>query len=172
MMKRHHQDMPSYKLWDELSKFPRYKAQAERIMDKFCGDIDPSCLGFMDVYHHLAAIIPKGRTIYDLGCSYAFQAYYFRDHKAYVGVDLGKKKFRLFCPNTRHLEMSIRQFVETQRIEVPHFAICSYVPPWHNDNEDLVRRSFKHLFVYYPMNGDYPDFSASVVKYFSASVVK
>lgn len=30
------------------------------------------------------------------------------------------------------------------------FAICSYVPPWHNDNQAIVRENFKHLFVYYP----------------------
>ena len=149
--------MPSYELWERLLADPHYKVQAERIMNKFCGDIDPSCLGFMDVYYHLSMIIPKGRVIYDLGCSYAFQAYYFRSHKAYVGVDLGKKKFRLFCPNTKHLEMSIQQFVETQKVESPHFAICSYVPPWGGDNQELVRQSFKHLFVYYPASGDYPE---------------
>lgn len=37
------------------------------------------------------------------------------------------------------------------------FAICSYVPPWHDDNEELVRRAFKHLFVFYPTSGDHPE---------------
>jgi len=35
-----------------------------------------------------------------------------------------------------------------------NFAICALVPPWHDDNEKLVRNAFEHLFVYYPHNDD------------------
>lgn len=118
-------------------------------------DIDSDFMGFTDVYKHLAQIIPKDRVVIDLGCAYATQATYFQKHKAYVGVDLDTHDIpRVQTKNSQYYLMTIKEFIQT---ELPRFkdeklfAICSYVPPWHDDNEKLVRENFKHLFVYYPI---------------------
>jgi len=30
------------------------------------------------------------------------------------------------------------------------FAICSYVPPWYKLDMNVVKSTFKNLFIYYP----------------------
>lgn len=117
-------------------------------------DIDGDFMGFTDIYYHLSKIIPKDRIIIDLGCAYATQAVYFKNHKKYIGVDLpdfGSPKVQTH--NSEYFLMTIRKFIEQELPKLKGenmFAICSYVPPWHDDNEKLVRENFEHLFVYYP----------------------
>jgi hypothetical protein len=129
--------------WDRCEKY------------RMC-DIDGEFLGFVEIYEHLAQIIPKKRIIVDLGCAYATQAICFQDFKKYIGVDVSD------CPkvktkNSEYYTMKIQDFIEK---EVPKyeqdelFAICSYVPPWYSDNEKLVRENFRHCFVYYPSHKD------------------
>lgn len=129
--------------------------QIDRVLGQEQCDIDPSFLGFTDIYLALATIIPKHWTIIDLGCAYAPQAIIFAKHKAYIGVDLpsdqGRERFS--AANTTHYSMSIAEFIEKHAAEFDHartFAICSYVPPWHNDNLELARHAFKNVFTYYP----------------------
>lgn len=119
-------------------------------------DIDGDFMGFTDVYEHLAAIIPKSRIIVDLGCAYAPQAVFFQDHKGYIGVDLAEfDSPKVQTKNSTYYLMTIREWIEK---ELPNydkdelFAICSYVPPWYDDNEKLVRENFRHCFVYYPVS--------------------
>lgn len=126
-----------------------------RIQNYPMSDIDGEFMGFTDIYENLAKIIPKQRTVIDLGCAYAPQAVYFQDHQKYIGVDISD------CPkvktkNSEYYNISIRKFIEEELPKLKDeniFAICSYVPPWHDDNEKLVRENFKHLFVYY-VSGD------------------
>lgn len=126
-----------------------------KFMDKlFCSpdcDIDSSFLGFVDCYAYLSNLIPLDRVIYDMGCCYGMQAWFFRDHYKYVGVDaLTTTEYQLQLSNTEYHHTTIEKFLKTAVIEDPHFAICNYVPPWGADNEKLVRERFRHLFVYYP----------------------
>ena len=119
-------------------------------------DIDGDFLGFTEIYSRLAEIVPKGRIIVDLGCAYAPQAVYFTEHKKYIGVDISD------CPkvntnNSEYHKMTIKEFVEKELPKIKDenlFAICSYVPPWHDDNEKLVRENFRYCFVYYPDSRD------------------
>lgn len=127
--------------------------QVERVFNQEMCDIDSEFLGFTKVYLALASIIPKHWTIVDLGCAYSPQAFIFRDHKAYIGVDLGLAKERFEAPNTTHHTMPIAEFIENHRADFDQkttFAICSYVPPWHHDNTALTRANFENVFTYYP----------------------
>jgi len=90
--------------------------------------------------------------VVDLGCAYAPQCFLFRDHAAYVGVDL-MTEVRFRARNTVHFIMPIADFV-TEHLEdfdeAATFAICSYVPPWHGDNMLIARTSFRNVLTYYP----------------------
>lgn len=127
------------------------KEQLNAVFAQDC-DIDIEFLGFTAIYQSLAAIIPKHWTVLDLGCAFAPQAWLFKDHAAYIGVDMGDR-VRFHAPNTIHYTMTIREFIETKSQELARestFAICSYVPPWVDDNRKLVRENFTNVFVYYP----------------------
>lgn len=126
--------------------------QLGRVFGQEMCDIDGSFLGFTEIYFALAGIVPKHWTIVDLGCAYSPQAFIFKDHKAYIGVDLYAKE-RFKAPNTTHYNMPISKFIEAHGPEFDQdttFAICSYVPPWHDDNMALARQHFKNVFTYYP----------------------
>jgi hypothetical protein len=155
------------RLFKGLMSDPHTKKQTLRILDENCCDVSPDCLCTAHMYYHLSKIIPKNRTIFDLGCAEAFQAWFFRNHKAYVGVDiLCKIKDRISLPNTRHHMCSIENFIQShcrEEREDPHFAICCYVPPWNQNNEELVREHFDHVFVFYPSPKDHDDRAADAM---------
>lgn len=143
------------KLWNLIEKVdPTFWKRCEQY--KYC-DIDGEFMGFTNIYYHLSKIIPKNRIVVDLGCAYAPQAVYFRKHKKYIGVDL------LECPqvrteNSEYLHMSIINWIETELPKYKKeeiFAICSFVPPWGNDNQKLVREHFLDVFVYYTRGEDW-----------------
>lgn len=132
--------------------------QISRVFGQDMVDIDPEFLGFTETYMTLSWIIPNHWTVIDLGCAYAPQAFCFKDHKEYVGVDLYAKE-RFLAPNSRHFTMPISEFIETQVSKFDldtTFAICSYVPPWHSNNMALVRSAFKNVFTYYPAGSHRP----------------
>jgi hypothetical protein len=140
--------------------------QYDRVFGQDMCDIDYEFLGFTEIYESLAEIIPKHWTVVDLGCAYSPQSWLFSDHKLYVGVDYGVKE-RFSAPNTRHFEGTIREFIERGLTEFnldQTFAICSYVPPWHDDNRKIARENFKNVFVYYPSGGYDPIRSFSRAK--------
>lgn len=138
----------------DLSLIPQ--EQYDRVFRQNMCDIDYEFLGFTDIYERLAEIIPRHWTIVDLGCAYSPQAFLFRDHKAYVGVDIdlgGGPQERFIAPNTTHYIMPISDFIRDHVHEFDQsttFAICSYVPPWHGDNMKMARDTFKNVFTYYP----------------------
>lgn len=128
------------------------KDQLDRVMGQYECDIDREFLGFTEIYLALASIIPTHWTIVDLGCAYAPQVFVFKDHAGYVGVDMNTKE-RFSAENTTHYSMSIASFVDAHLGDFDldtTFAICSYVPPWGNDNIAIARQSFKNVFTYYP----------------------
>lgn len=128
------------------------KDQIDRVLGQEICDIAPEFLGFTRVYFALAGIIPKHWTVVDLGCAYAPQAFIFKDHKAYVGVDFTVKE-QFAAPNTTLYSMSIGEFIAKHAADFDQkrtFAICSYVPPWGDDNMKLARDAFKNVFTYYP----------------------
>lgn len=138
--------------------------QIERVFASDMCDIEPEFLGFVGAYERLAEMIPTHWTVIDLGCAYAPQAYFFRDHAAYIGVDLGPVDRRFSAPNTTHLTMPIHEFCANSIAGLDiktTFAICSYVPPWHGDNMKVARETFENVFTFYPA-GDSKRFPAHV----------
>lgn len=140
--------------------------QIDRVLNQDMCDVDPTFLGFTEIYEHLAAIIPLHWTVVDLGCAFSPQAILFKEHRAYVGVDFGTKE-RFSAPNTVHHEMTIAEFIAQHGgsfDKATTFAICSYVPPWHDDNRRLARESFENVFVYYPAGGPMIEEYATFIK--------
>lgn len=140
----------SLMLWNELVT-SEYREQVGAICGEFGGDVAPECLGSMEIYARLAQIIPCDRIIFDIGCAYAFQAYYFRKHKAYIGVDCLAKHNRLKTRNSHHFDQTCGEFLQGKTFPQKSFAICAYVPPWYGENAaDLVKQAFNDVFVFYP----------------------
>lgn len=116
-------------------------------------DVDSSFMGFTEIYKNLAKMIPEHFTIVDLGCAYAPQSYYFRNHKKYLGIDL-EHKYRFHFPNSEFWIGKIADFVHSEVYngldQESSLAICSYVPPWYGDNQEIARTSFQNVFSFYP----------------------
>lgn len=121
-------------------------------------EIDGSCPTCLD-YTPLAYLIPKHWTVIDFGCSYNAQSYLFEHHKRLISVDLSfdayEPDFHLerFKPPWCELhEMSIKDWLESGNVAKldlsTTFAICGYVPA--RAEVEMVRHTFKNLFVYYP----------------------
>ena len=126
------------------------KEQLNEVFSQIECDIEPEFMGFVSVYKSISEIIPKHWTILDLGCAYAPQCFYFKDHKKYIGVDIFKG-VRFRTENTEHVISRISDYIEKQDLfKEETFAICSYVPQWGGDNLELTRKSFKNIFTYYP----------------------
>ena len=145
--------MVEEKLDDILNYIPM--KEVDRLFEKnyrMAGNVCPSFMGFTRVYKSLLNIVPKHYTIIDLGCCYAPQCYYFKDYKAYIGVDVEDEE-RFATENTTHYEMSIQKFIKEVLPELhlnlkECFAICSYVPD--DKATELARRTFPNILVYYP----------------------
>lgn len=133
------------------------KDQIERVFKQDICDIDPTFMGFTNIYKNLSEIIPKHFTIVDLGCAYNPQCFYFKEHKKYIAVDLGYTTEMFKTENTQYFGDGIKHFIEETLPELKlkkdeTFAICSYVPPWNGFEYEMVNKNFKNLFVYYPHN--------------------
>ena len=137
-------------LWDGLMADPDYKQQALDILHSEGGDIEPDFLGFVEIYYYLSMLIPADRVIYDLGCSTGLQAWFFRNHEKYVGIDLhANSKYQLRTPVSEYHSMSAVDFVHVNVIDGVHFAICNYVPNCGRWTEEVIP-CFTDIFVYYP----------------------
>ena len=130
-------------------------------------ELDHTFLGFEKVYKAVTLFVPKTRIIIDFGCGYAFQSWYFKDYKKYIGVDsFSTENDVLKTDNAEFFFMRIQDFIKSyvrkdrsgfcdiklenmdwQSVENV-FAICSYVPD--ADAQRLVRETFPHCLIYYP----------------------
>lgn len=129
------------------------KKQLKRVLEQDMCDIEEGFLGFTDIYKMLSEIIPKHFTVVDFGCAYNPQCFYFQEHKHYHAIDIFPDTERFMTSNCTFYEMKISEFIgkyldlfDLDRT----FAICSYVPPWHDDNIKIVKENFKNVFTYYP----------------------
>ena len=121
-------------------------------------ECDYTFLGFEEVYKAVTLFVPKSKVIIDLGCAYAFQAWYFREYRKYIGVDNDCKDVRitlneLGINNANYFSCSIQKFIEIVFPALPYtlnevFAVCSYVPD--REVREMVRKFFPHCLVYYP----------------------
>lgn len=117
-------------------------------------ELDYEFLGFEEVYKAATLFVPKNRVIIDFGCGYAFQSWYFRDYRKYIGVDSNiTENDILRTDNAEFYFMSIQEFTKNEFHKTGYsfdevFAICSYVPDI--EAQRLVRETFPHCLVYYP----------------------
>lgn len=135
------------------------KDQIDRVLNQKNADIEPEMLGFVHIYEHLSKIIPEHFTVVDLGCDYNAQCFLFPNHKKYIAVDNFNDTERFISDNCKIYKISIARFIKNHLKDLnmkETFAICSYVPPWGDDNMKLVRENFKNVFTYYP-HGGYKD---------------
>lgn len=139
-------------LYDQIIN-GRYRKSLEAVLNQPQCDIDGEFLGFVDIYEHLAEIIPLAYTVIDLGCAYAPQAYYFRGHKKYIGVDIARKdepRVVFMTDNMEYHDNGIEEFLENYEHVDKEFAICSYVPNSISNNMTLAKEHFQNVFTYYP----------------------
>lgn len=117
-------------------------------------EMDCTYLGFEDVYKRVLEHVPKEYTILDLGCAYACQSWFFRDHAGYIGVDgWGNDDSVIHTENSRFYFMTIQDFVRdvlpTLGVDLEKvFAVCSAVPDWNA--QALVKETFSSCLVWYP----------------------
>lgn len=116
-------------------------------------ELDPTFLGFEDVYKAVSTFVQKDKIIIDLGCSYAAQAFYFTDFLGYIGVDCGIEDGVHFeTANMEFYKMRIQDFcnmvVEKNWNLQNVFAVCSYVPD--KEARKIVKKTFPYCLVYYP----------------------
>lgn len=127
----------------ELAK--KYPKMFEEVLKQDMCDIDGSFLGFIETYYYLSKIIPKNWTVVDFGCAYMPQAYYFRKHKAFIGVDIGDCK-RFHFNNTDLFIGTIADYLKLNPSIKKVFAICNNVP---SPETKLVRKHYPNCFIYY-----------------------
>lgn len=117
-------------------------------------ECDIEFLGFEDVYKAVTLFVPKSKVIIDCGCAYAFQSWYFRDYRKYIGVDNGVCSTDVLeAENSEFYFMSIQGFIKNVFPALGYglddvFAVCSYVPD--DGARESVRKFFPHCLVYYP----------------------
>ncbi len=117
-------------------------------------ECSPSFLGFEKVYKAVTLFVPQNMIILDLGCGYAFQSWYFRDYKKYIGVDCGVGFGDVLeTDNSDFHFVSIQHFIQNELPLMDYdsheiFAICSYVPDEHA--RQMVREVFPFCLIYYP----------------------
>lgn len=117
-------------------------------------ELDFTFLGFEDIYKDVLNFAPKDKMIIDLGCGYAAQSYYFREHEKYIGVDAcGNSDTVIHTENSEFYFMSIQDFIKdvlpVLGIDPKDvFAVCSYVPD--KAARELVAGTFPYCRVYYP----------------------
>lgn len=126
----------------------------KRILSQDCCELEPTFMGFVNVYKPLSELIPKNKIVIDFGCYLAAQAYFFKDHKKYIGVDVVDME-RFKPDNAEHYVCTIKDFIASQipnmlsrNENLSYFAICSYVPDFKAT--ELVRKTFKNVCCYYP----------------------
>ena len=73
-------------------------------------ELDYTFLAFEEVYKSVLNFVPKGKTIIDLGCAYAPQAYYFTEYSQYIGVDVFVPDIHFTTANMTLYQMSAQQF--------------------------------------------------------------
>lgn len=84
----------------------------------------------------------------DLGCAYGIQAYYFRNHKKYIGVACNIKNV-LQTKNSKYYKKEISDFVKDFTSQNQTFVIMNYVTTF-SEVINAVKKRFDNLYIFYP----------------------
>lgn len=147
------QELSQALLYQDLEQY--HPEQVTRVFNAPECEIEPQFMGFVDTYRKLSKIIPLECTIIDFGCYAAAQAWYFRRHKLYIGIDIYPVQYRFKFNNTFHYEGLIQDwFIEQKNVvsyRVQQFAISNYVPQNHSNQSDkLIKETYQNCYIYYP----------------------
>ena len=123
----------------------KYPKMFKSVLGQKMCDIDGTFLGFVDTYYMLSKLIPKDWVVIDFGCAYNPQAYYFRKHRAFVGVDTGVRR-RFHFENTDLFNGTISDYLKQKPPKEKVFAICNNVP---SNETEMVRRYYPNCYVFY-----------------------
>ena len=133
---------------------PEMMSKAKGVFASEACEASMGFFGCMDTYYTLARLIPTDWRVYDMGCCWGFQSWFFRNHNRYVGVDGYTTAFFDAVPNAEFHHCTIERWLSNRDIGRGSFAICNYVPPWGGvDNGELVRKRFSNVYVFYPQTG-------------------
>jgi hypothetical protein len=121
-------------------------------------EIYPEFMGFVDIYFYLSKTIPKDWTIIDIGCGYNAQSFLFKDHKKVIAINpfnSDEIDAMFVSPNCEIFKVSGKEFIENELPKLglnldKTFAILNYVPEWCGGINEIVRTTFKNLYVFYP----------------------
>ena len=169
-MNNHNSERINEKLFRNIKKY--YPEQLELSFKDDCVkcEIVPEFMTCgSEIYKTLSEVISLDWTIVDIGCGYSAQAYYFRKHKKYIGIDLNPNLicndfkniasgcFRFTFENTEHwvrnaIELTENDFTDFDLLKT--FAIMNWNPLWTalkiEDRGLHIRKIFKNLYVHYP----------------------
>ena len=116
-------------------------------------EMDIEFLCMEESYMDIAKIADKDTTIIDFGCAYAPQAFWFKDCKEYIGIDLPfGNNVRFQTDNTKFYLMTGQEFIKDILPSLPidktkTIAICSYCPD--TELQEMVAKEFpNHRVVY------------------------
>ncbi len=124
--------------------------------DLFCEIIKHVDSGSSYIYNAISKIIPLSFEVIDFGCGKAQQAWYFRNHKKYIGIDnitpIGN---RYLFINTEHIKQDINDFINSKINDIDidinnTFAISIYLPALSEIYINRIKEVFTNLYIYYP----------------------
>lgn len=139
--------------YDDETKFVLKNTSKSNIDNVFSYEyceLDFSFVGFLHCYKDLEEKIPKDFTIIDIGGSYAFQGYYFRNHKNYIVVEPSVPANNIVQrENTIVYNMSGQIFIDKVmpilNLDLNKtFCVSSYVP-----DDSLRTKIIPESFLYY-----------------------
>lgn len=139
---------------DLYKKIPRELLNKLFESSKCSAELDFTFLGFEEPYQKVLELVPKDMVIIDLGCSYACQSWYFKEHERYIGVDaFTTGNSVLHTENSEFYFETIQTFIKKTlpalNLDVNHvFAVCSAVPD--KEARQMVRDTFPHYLDWYP----------------------
>lgn len=151
--------MESYN--DLLIKLSKKIPQEERkrvLLQPMC-EIGGDFMGFLEPYWCLSKLIPKDWTIFDFGCCYNAQCYFFDNHKAYHAIEPIDPHGQ--CTELFHTENTIihrcttgeflKNVFPTLNVDINKcFAIVNNVPNWYKeDSMKLVHEVFRNCYTFY-----------------------
>lgn len=140
--------------WEHKDQLLKLIPQEEldRVLIQDCCDLDRDFLGCVDTYYHLSRVIPKDWTVFDFGCGFNAQSYFFREHNHYIAVDSAVRE--VFQPNNCSVYfMTAQDFMRsilplTDYRPDKAFAIVNYVPDF--EVAEYARNIFKNCYTFYP----------------------
>ncbi len=122
-------------------------------------EYEPDFCGFLQNYKDIAEQIPKGFTIFDMGCYLGLQADYYKDHARYYGIEYDEtcRDYVLRQDNAEYFFTPIQDFIQNTLPRMVQngldlnkcFAICSGVPD--REAVRLVEDTFPYYRIAYPM---------------------